>query len=63
MSTAHTGAAQRARLLEAGLRVGLLPEMRDVDTIDDARAVATLSPPSGRFAAAVRRVDCTGVPA
>ncbi len=52
MSTARTGAAQRARLLEAGLRVRLLPELRDVDTIADARTVAAAAP-HGRFAAAL----------
>ncbi len=56
MSTARTGAAQRARLLEAGRRVRLLPELRDVDTIVDARAVADAAP-DGRFAAAVRDLD------
>ncbi|MGK2936493.1 MAG: TIGR04282 family arsenosugar biosynthesis glycosyltransferase [Solirubrobacteraceae bacterium] len=53
MSTPRTGAAQRARLLEAGRRVRLLPELRDVDTIADARAVAAAAP-GGRFAVAVR---------
>lgn len=56
MSTARTGAAQRARLLEAGRRVRLLPELRDVDTIADARIVAAAAP-RGRFAAALREVD------
>lgn len=55
MSTARTGAAQRARLLEAGLRVRLLPELRDVDTIADARVVAAAAP-HGRFAAALREL-------
>jgi uncharacterized protein len=49
MSEATTGAVQRARLEAAGLRVEALPELRDVDTIADARAVAALAP-SGRFA-------------
>ena len=35
-----------------GLRVALLPELRDVDTAADAHAVAALCP-DGRFAAAV----------
>jgi rSAM/selenodomain-associated transferase 1 len=60
MSTAHTGAAQRARLLEAGLRVHELPEQRDVDTIADARAVAAMAPPGRRFASALRRVEAAG---
>ena len=40
MSTAQTGRAQRERLRAAGLRVGVLAALRDVDTIEDARAVA-----------------------
>ncbi|MGK9463065.1 TIGR04282 family arsenosugar biosynthesis glycosyltransferase [Streptomyces sp. G6] len=50
MSTPVTGAVQRGRLLAAGLRVRDLPPLRDVDTADDARAVAALAP-HGRFAA------------
>jgi hypothetical protein len=44
-----------ARSRAAGLRVRLLPELRDVDTAQDAYAVAALCPPHGRFAPAVRR--------
>ncbi|WP_055541075.1 TIGR04282 family arsenosugar biosynthesis glycosyltransferase, partial [Streptomyces neyagawaensis] len=40
MSTSVTGAVQRARLTAAGLRVRDLPALRDVDTADDAEAVA-----------------------
>lgn len=47
-----TGARQLARLRAAGLDPVLLPELRDVDTVADARAVAALAP-TGRFAAAV----------
>ncbi len=50
MSTPATGAAQRRRLSALGLRVADLPELRDVDVIDDARAVAREVPDS-RFAA------------
>ncbi|MBJ7328371.1 MAG: TIGR04282 family arsenosugar biosynthesis glycosyltransferase [Solirubrobacteraceae bacterium] len=53
MSTSRTGAAQRTRLLEAGLRVRLLPELRDVDTIADAHVVAREAPRGGLFAAAL----------
>ncbi|MGW6292728.1 TIGR04282 family arsenosugar biosynthesis glycosyltransferase [Streptomyces sp. NPDC055058] len=56
MSTATTGAAQRDRLLTAGLRVRDLPTLRDVDTAADAHAVAALAP-HGRFAAQLAR--CT----
>ena len=47
-----TGARQLAALRAAGLDPYLLPELTDVDTADDARAVAALAP-GGRFAAAV----------
>ena len=53
MSSSATGAAQRAALDRLGLTVALLPELRDVDTIDDARAVAAEAPGTA-FAAAVR---------
>lgn len=56
MSTRRTGAAQRARLLDAGRRVRLLPELRDVDTIKDARIVASAAP-HGRFARALRGLE------
>jgi rSAM/selenodomain-associated transferase 1 len=49
MSTPTTGAAQRRRLDELGLRTVELEELRDFDTIDDARAVAAERPGS-RFA-------------
>jgi len=52
MSTAGTGASQRARLHAAGLRVADLPLLRDVDTAADAVAVARQAPGS-RFAARV----------
>jgi rSAM/selenodomain-associated transferase 1 len=57
MSTARTGRAQHARLRQLGLRVALLPALRDVDRIADARAVAALAP-AGRFA---RALALTGV--
>jgi glycosyltransferase A (GT-A) superfamily protein (DUF2064 family) len=49
MSAADTGRRQRARLSAAGLRVRMLPALRDVDRIEDARAVAERVP-GGRFA-------------
>jgi uncharacterized protein len=55
MSTPGTGAAQRARLLTAGLRVADLPQLRDVDTAADAIAVARHAPRS-RFAARARKL-------
>ncbi|MGC5039961.1 TIGR04282 family arsenosugar biosynthesis glycosyltransferase [Streptomyces sp. DT190] len=59
MSTAVTGAVQRRRLVEAGLRVRDLPRLRDVDTAADAHAVAALVP-GGRFAA--RLAGCVAAP-
>ncbi|MFG2194849.1 DUF2064 domain-containing protein [Streptomyces sp. NPDC048639] len=55
MSTAATGAVQRQRLVDAGLRVRDLPVLRDVDTAADAAEVATAAP-DGRFAAEVARM-------
>ena len=56
MSTAGTGDAQLTRLRECGHRVLDLPELRDVDTIDDATAVAALVPGS-RFARSVAAAE------
>jgi uncharacterized protein len=53
MSTDRTGFVQRRRLDEAGLRVALLPVLRDVDEPDDALVVAALAPAT-RFAACLR---------
>ena len=52
MSSQRTCEVQRRRLAELGLRVATLPRMRDVDTIEDAHAVARACPGSV-FAAAV----------
>lgn len=49
MSRDDTGARQLERLRAAGHRVGVLPTLRDVDTVDDAEAVAALAPDT-RFA-------------
>ncbi|WP_433471782.1 TIGR04282 family arsenosugar biosynthesis glycosyltransferase [Spirillospora sp. CA-142024] len=62
MSRPGTGAVQLARLRAAGLDVGLLPELTDVDTPADARAVAKAAA-GGRFAAAVRGLGSRTVPA
>jgi rSAM/selenodomain-associated transferase 1 len=56
MSEASTGAAQRLRLAALGLRTAVLPPLRDVDTIADARAVAAEAPGS-RFAAALAAIE------
>ena len=52
MSRDDTGRIQLERLLEAGLTVHLLPALTDVDTFDDALAVAKGAPHTA-FAAAV----------
>jgi glycosyltransferase A (GT-A) superfamily protein (DUF2064 family) len=44
MSRGDTGARQLVRLEAAGLRVGMLRELTDVDTYDDARRVAEVAP-------------------
>lgn len=52
MSEADTGERQRARLVALGLRPAMLPALRDIDEIADARAIAAVAP-EGRFAAAL----------
>lgn len=56
MSTAATGSAQLDRLRGLGLRTELLPTVRDVDSFEDAVAVAGLVP-AGCFAHEVERVS------
>lgn len=56
MSAATTGPDTLAALRRAGLRVALLPQLRDVDTPADAAAVAAAHPGT-RFAAALRAID------
>jgi hypothetical protein len=56
MSVAETGARQEEALRRLGLRVGLLPTLRDVDLIDDARAVAAMAP-GGDFASTLDAVE------
>jgi rSAM/selenodomain-associated transferase 1 len=57
MSVATTGAAQLARLREHGLQVDVLPALRDVDTIDDARAVARSCASGAAFPAVLAGVE------
>ncbi|MEU8187655.1 TIGR04282 family arsenosugar biosynthesis glycosyltransferase [Micromonospora carbonacea] len=52
-STARTGRLTLAALRRRGLRVHLLPRLRDVDTAADAHAVAARCPAGSRFAVAV----------
>lgn len=53
MSQDDTGAVQLARLTDAGLDVGILGELLDVDTVLDAERVAEIAPESG-FTQALR---------
>ena len=59
-STPDTGRLTLTALRAGGLRVGLLPVLRDVDEWADALAVAALAP-DGAFAAAVAAITA-GVP-
>ncbi len=61
MSTANTGSDTLAALRSGGLRISLLPALRDVDTIADARAVAAMAPRTG-FAALIRTLAGTQDP-
>jgi uncharacterized protein len=56
MSSARTGAAQRARLRRLGLTVAALPALTDVDDVATARAVAAAAPHT-RFARALAALD------
>ncbi|MFJ3539238.1 DUF2064 domain-containing protein [Streptomyces sp. NPDC090109] len=58
MSRSDTGAVQYARLRAAGLGVGLLPVLHDVDTARDARHVAAEAPGT-RFAARHARLTAS----
>ena len=62
MSRDDTGVLQLERLERAGLRIGMLPTLTDVDTIDDARAVAALAPHT-RFARTLGGFDTAPAPA
>ena len=56
MSRPDTGSLQLGRLEAAGLRGGMLPELADVDTAEEAERVAAATPGS-RFAACVRALS------
>src|SRR5208282_843583 len=55
MSQPDTGSRQLARLEQAGLRVRMLPELTDVDTVTEAECIAAVTPGS-RFAACMARL-------
>lgn len=56
MSTAETGAVTLAALRHTGLNVGLLPELGDVDTVDDVAVVRATCVPGSRFHRVTRTV-------
>jgi uncharacterized protein len=56
MSVPWTATAQRTRLRSLGLRCAELPELRDVDTYEDARAVAAAAPAT-RFARRLAAIE------
>jgi rSAM/selenodomain-associated transferase 1 len=58
MSSPHTLTAQRMRLRALGLATGELATLRDVDTFDDAMAVAAAAPGT-MFARALRELSLT----
>lgn len=62
MSSRHTCSAQRERLRQLGLSWAELPELRDVDTIVDAHAVAATAPETG-FASALEQLSSARSPA
>jgi uncharacterized protein len=55
MSQPDTGRRQLARLQQAGLRITMLPELTDIDTVREAERVAAVTPGS-RFAACLARL-------
>lgn len=57
MSTQSTGDAQLRRLRQLGRAVELLPSARDLDTIDDLRAVARMAYPGRLGAVAAATIE------
>lgn len=62
MSEPTTCAVQRERFAELGLRLHEQAPLQDVDTIEDARAVA-LAAPASRFAAELAAIGSSAIPA
>jgi glycosyltransferase A (GT-A) superfamily protein (DUF2064 family) len=58
VSLRDIGRHQLKRLVDAGLRVGMLPELTDVDTIENAFDVAAIAP-DGEFARTLERFQVT----
>lgn len=57
MSASDTGAQQQRRLRERGMMAGVLPALRDIDLIEDLRAVAAEMPPSSRLVQVARDLE------
>lgn len=62
MSTPETGAVQLERLTGAGLRVGMLPELTDIDHVGDFAAVAAAAPGTRTARLARRLLPGAAVP-
>ena len=60
MSRTDTGSLTREALERLGLVVGGLPVLADVDTPEDARAVASGMDPNARFPQVLARLDRGG---
>jgi uncharacterized protein len=56
MSRSDTGALQRRRLEEAGLVIGTLPSLLDIDTVEDLEAVAATMRPASFLAQALGEI-------
>jgi uncharacterized protein len=57
MSRDNTGAVTLRALRDTGVHVTLVDELRDVDCIDDVKAVAAVCPADSRFARAARAME------
>lgn len=57
MSTGATGDHQETRMRSRGFDPVLLPVLRDIDHVEDLRAVAASMPVTSRLAAVVRHLD------
>ena len=61
-SRPDTGARTQTALTHAGLRLSLMPPLRDVDHADDLEPVAALCAPRSRFRAAVQTLSAQRTP-
>ncbi len=63
MSRVDTGALTRVALVDRGCVIAELPELTDVDTAEDARAVAAAMSPGSRFRRTLEALDARSSPA